>query len=400
MRQWAVLVGDPIATFPDSMNRRLPVVLLLIACLGVALFAGTQVGSAKKPPGPPAGFFGIAPQTELTDQDVRYMKAGGIERVRWPMIWSAIQPTPQRTYEWAAFDPVVEVAARRGLEVLPFILDTPAWLAPKGTKLPVDSAQARSAWKAFLQAAVKRYGPGGEFWAEHAPGAVKPPVSVYEPETPVISRPVPIRDWQVWNEANFHYFAFPVSPQRYVKLLKISSPAIKAVDPRAKVILTGLFGKPTARGARGMPAAKFLETIYRAPGIENLFDGIALHPYAVDAETLEELVEGIHEVTVENEDRVPLYVTEMGWGSQNNRKVVAFEQGIRGQVKQLRSAYRYLIGNQRRLDIKQVYWYSWKDLHGSCTFCDSVGFFYAGDGFQAKPAWKAFVGITRGRARP
>jgi hypothetical protein len=328
------------------------------------------------------------------------MKAGGIETVRWPMIWSAIQPTQKRTYDWGSFDPVVEVASRHGLKVLPFILSTPRWISAKSTKLPVDSAKGRAAWKAFVQAAVRRYGPGGSFWTEHPPGVPGDQIPGTVEYAPAIPRPLPIRQWQVWNEANFFYFAFPASPQRYAKLLRIASPAIKGVDPGAKVILTGLFGSPTARGVKGMPAAKFLEALYRTPGIERLFDGIALHPYAVDARTLEELVEGLHEVTVENKDRVPLYVTEMGWGSQNDPNVVAFEQGIRGQVRQLRGAYGYLLRNQRRLNVKQVYWYSWKDAYGTCTFCDSVGFFYAGQGFQPKPAWHAFVGITRGRARP
>ena len=112
-----------------------------------------------------------------------------------------------------------------------------------------DSAKARKAWTAFLSAAVERYGPGGDFWTENAPGVVQ-----YKPAIP---KPVPIRDWQIWNEANFFYFAYPVSPQRYARLLRISSPAIKRIDPGAKVILTGLFGRPTAGGARGMPAAQF-----------------------------------------------------------------------------------------------------------------------------------------------
>jgi hypothetical protein len=311
--------------------------------------------------------------------------------VRWPLAWNGVQATANGGYNWAAFDPVVEVAARHGLKVLPFIYGTPSWIARKYTKLPVDSAKARNAWTKFLEACVHRYGPGGEFWSQHAPGVV------YEPE---IAHPQPIRTWQVWNEANFFYFAYPVSPQRYARLLKISAPAIKGVDPGAKVLLTGLFGEPTAHGARGMPAATFLERLYRVPGIKSLFDGIALHPYAVDAETLEELVEALHEVTVENHDRVPLYITEMGWGSQNDFQQVAFEQGSRGQQLQLKAAYGYLLENRNRLDLKQVYWFSWKDLKGSCNFCDSVGFFRAGPRFKPKPAWRAFVALTGGRARP
>jgi hypothetical protein len=371
--------------------KRLLIITSLVACLLAGLFVSVQAGSAT-PIRAPKGFFGIGPQTLLTDDDAAYMKAGGIESVRWPVAWSSVQPTAKGGYNWSGFDEVVAVAARHGLQVLPFLVSTPRWVAKKVTTLPIDSGRARKAWAAFLEAAVERYGPGGEFWDLHAPGAGN--------YLPTIARPMPIRNWQIWNEANFFYFAYPVSPQRYAKLLRISSPAIKRVDPSAKVVLTGLFGSPTAGGARGMPAAKFLEILYRVPGVKRWFDGIALHPYAVDTETLEELVEELHDVTVENHDRVPLYITEMGWGSQNDFNVVAFEQGIRGQVRELKGAYGYLLENRNRLDLKQVYWFSWKDIRGACSFCDSVGLFREGPRFHPKPAWRAFVALSGGRARP
>lgn len=369
--------------------------LKLTAVAALALAATLlPVGGSSGAPSPraPSSFFGIAPQTTLTPEDARYMKAGGIDTVRWPMVWSGLQPKPNEGYEWAGFDQTVAVAARAGLRVLPSIGSTPPWLAHKPTTLPVANARQRVAWTAFLEAAVKRYGPGGEFWSERANNVVN-----YEPAIP---RPLPIRDWQIWNESNFFYFTYPVSPARYARLVTISSRAIKGIAPSAKIILSGLFGQPTARGKRGMPAADFLQRLYRTPGLASRFDGIALHPYAVDSETLEELVEEFHAVTVENRDRVGLYITEMGWGSQNNFAQVAFEQGIRGQVRQLRDSYRYLIANRHRLNLKQVYWFSWKDLPDSCTFCDSVGFFKEGTAFKPKPSWHAFVGITGGRARP
>jgi hypothetical protein len=367
---------------------------LLCSCLLVALLAGAGAGTAKPPaPAPaPKGFFGIDPQGEFTDEDARYMKAGGVDTVRWPLAWAGIEPTAKDGYQWGSFDQVVEVASRHGLKVMPFVYGTPAWIAPKYTTMPVSTGRGRRAWTAFLEAAVRRYGPGGEFWDEHGPGVL------YASEQ--IRRPIPIRSWQIWNEANFFYFAFPASPQRFVKLVKISSPAIKRVDPSAKVILSGLFGEPKARGARGMDAAKFLETVYRTPGIKRYFDGVALHPYAAFAEDLEEMVEALHEVVLENRDRVPLYITEMGWGSQNNFKQVAFEQGIRGQVRQLRASYGYLLANRVRLNLKQVYWFSFRDQADMCTFCDSVGLFREGTGFRPKPAWHAFVALTGGRARP
>lgn len=374
------------------MKRRISAALLL-AALAVALFAGAQQGSARPTATPPPGFFGITPESELTPEDAAYMVANGIESVRWPLQWAAVQPFRKTPYNWSSFDPIVATAARAGLEVLPSIGSPPRWAARKGTTMPIDNATQRNGWTAFLRAAVERYGPGGVFWREHAKTGPGPTY-----EAPVPNKP--IKNWQIWNEANFFYFAYPVSVARFAKLVTISSQAIKSVKPSAKVVLSGLFGRPTASGKRGIPAATFLEQLYKYPGIKNRFDGIALHPYAVDSETLEEIVEEFHQVTVENHDRPGMYITEMGWGSQNNFQHDAFEQGPRGQTLQLRRSYEFLIENARRLNLKQVYWFSWKDAKGLCDFCDSVGLYREGPRFQPKPALKAFVAITGGRLRP
>lgn len=394
------------------MRRLLSAAFLLLVLAGGAYLLSqesTTPAAAAATPRAPKGFFGIVPQTPVTEMDAKYMKAGGIEAIRSPLIWPAVQPTKKGPYNWAAFDPIVEEAARQGLSVLPFIIATPKWVAKKETTLPIHNAAQRKAYVSFLRAVVERYGPGGEFWVEHSPRRIREETEK-EKQGPVyelpgaslkpIPKPMPIKTWQVWNEANFFYFAYPVSPHDYARLLKLSTPVIKRAEPGAKVMLTGLFGRPTAGAKRGMPAAKFLEALYKVPRIKSYFDGIALHPYAIDSEMLEELVEEMHEVTVANHDRVPLYITEMGWGSQNDFHIDAFEHGIRGQVEELKSAYAYLLKNRARLDLKQVYWFSWKDLPESCAFCDSVGFFKAGNGFKPKPAWRAFVQITHGRPRP
>lgn len=371
------------------MRVRLLVVAALATTLATLFFVGG--GSAAPRPQLPRGFFGIAPQTVLTPEDVSYMRAGGLESLRMPIAWSVVQPSRNGPYDWSSIDAAIETASRGGLEILPFLAGTPKWLG-RETTLPVHNARQRSAWTAFVKAAVARYGPGGEFWRLHRTEGVN-----YEP---AITVPKPVRTWQVWNEANFFYFAFPVSPRDYAQLLALTRRAIKSVQPGAKILLTGLFGRPNAKGAKGMPAATFLDQLYRVPGVKANFDYVALHPYAVDAEELEEMVEELHEVTKENHDRPGLFITEMGWGSQNNFQEVAFEQGIRGQVRQLRDSYGYLIENQRRLNLKQVYWFSWKDVGALCNFCDSVGFFRQGARFRPKPAWHAFVRISGGRARP
>jgi hypothetical protein len=361
--------------------KRLQPPLILLACL-LALILPNSAQALPK------GFFGIVPQGGITEADAQYMSAGGIESIRVPLIWAGVQPTETSAYDWSSMDETVTLAARAGIQVLPFLVGTPKWLEGKETTLPAGDALEQRDWQGFVRAAAERYGPTGTFWLEHSPFSA----------SPVPKRP--IRTWQIWNEANFHYFAFPVSPGRYAKLVELTAPQIRAVDPGAKIVLSGLFGRPPQGGRLGIPAVQFLAQLYRIPGFRAEFDGVALHPYAFHTGTLTRMVKGVHQVIAANHDRASLYITEMGWGSQNDPNVVAFEQGPGGQASELTAAYRFLIANQRPLGLAGVYWFSWKDQRGSCSFCDSVGLFAEGSGFQPKPAWGAFVHLTGGSPTP
>ena len=355
-----------------------------------ALVAVTAAGVAVAVVGPgsspktelPDQFFGIAPQHTLTPEDVERMKEGGIETVRVPVPWSTVQPSGPDSYDWSDVDQVATVTAEEGLELLPVLYSTPSWIAPRYTELPVDTAEQRAAWEAFLREAVGRYGPDGAFWDEHGPDS----------EDPVPK--VPIRSWQVWNEANFFYFATPASPERYAELLKISSGPIRESDPDAQVVLSGLFGSPRQGPPQGMPAVDFLDRLYAVKGIKQHFDAAALHPYSADAGDLAGLTQAFRGVIVSNGDFfTPLWITEMGWGSGRD---TAFEKGLEGQADQLDRAYTYLITNRRRLGLERVYWFSWKDdpPPAACDFCDSVGLFRAGPGLRPKPAWFRFEQIA------
>jgi hypothetical protein len=366
----------------------------LLGLIAIFLLAvGTAPGHAARshPPAshPPARFFGIDPQSLPSGRDGAVMEAGGIRSVRWPFVWGEIEPAAEGGYDWSSTDRLVEVTARHGMTVLPFVVGTPGWLAPSSTSLPVGSRRARHAWVAFLRAAARRYGPGGGFWRTHDAASSEP-----------LPR-LPIRTWQIWNEPNFFYFARPISPRLYGRLVEISARALEGVDPRARVLLGGLFGHPHEPRRRGMPAPRFLAALLAVRGIRSAVSGIALHPYAARISALESLVRQMRRVAVRHGDgRVPLYITEMGWGSQSDSKAVGFERSPRGQARDLRLAYRFLLRERRRLRLAAVYWFSWKDLADSCDFCDSTGLFHAGAGFEPKPAWKTFVRITGGRPLP
>jgi hypothetical protein len=359
-----------------------------LAVLVVGVGAGVVIATSGTGSAPtaqlPKRFFGIAPQTIVLAQDAARMKEGGIETVRVPVPWSTVQPSGPDSYDWSGLDQVVGVTAGEGLEILPVLYSTPGWVAPTYTVLPVDTVAQRSAWQTFLRAAVARYGPGGAYWDEHGPGSAAP-----LPE-------VPIDSWQVWNEANFFYFATPASPERYAKLLKISRAPIRAEDPEARIVLSGLFGSPREKPPRAMPAVNFLRRLYRVEGIKAYFDAAALHPYAADASALDSLMTDFRSVMVFNGDvSTPLWVTEMGWGSARD---TAFEKGTAGQAEQLERAYTFLITNSLRLGLERVYWFSWQDdpPPAGCDFCDSVGLFRAGRPLDPKPAWFSFTRIANG----
>jgi len=115
-----------------------------------------------------------------------------------------------------------------------------------------------------------------------------------------------------------------------------------------------------------MPAATFLQQLYRYPGIKSRFDGVSLHPYAVDSENARKnWSKNSTKCWSKITNRPAFYNHRDGMGSQNNFKHDAFEQGPRGQVKQMRASYEYLLANQRRLNLEGVYWFSWKDLRGN-----------------------------------
>ena len=354
--------------------------LLAVAVLAAVLLLKTPSGAQALP----RGFFGIVPQTAIGKRDMARMRAGGVDTIRALVSWGAVQPTATSDYDWNGLDSQVALAAENHLEILPFLISTPGWLAGDWRVLPVDNRRQRQAWARFLQAAVERYGRRGEFWREHGPGSKRPLPKL------------PIRAWQIWNEENFFYFVKPPSPTRYARLLAISHRAIHRGDPRGDLVLGGLFGDPGQGPPRAWDAVDFLDRLYRVPGVKADFDAVALHPYAADTATLRSLVEGMRRTMVRHGDRRSgIYLTEIGWGSQDDPEVVSFEVGLHGQARQLRSAYRYLISNHRRLNLQQVDWFTWKDVAGSCSFCDSSGLFRRGGGFRPKPAWRAFVSFAR-----
>jgi hypothetical protein len=358
-----------------------------VSTLAILAFAG--VARAV-----PATFWGVVPQAIPTPEQLTRLKTGGVDSVRLPIDWAAIEPE-KNVYNWTEVDALVKRTSAAGLEMLPFIYDAPQWAIPEATvpgtggakapaRLPV-SGPAASAWSQMLKQLVKRYGPGGALFAAN-------------PE--ILERP--IRNWQIWNEPNFHYFVAHPSGAEYGKLVKLSDTALRSVDPGAQLILAGLFARPKggrAKNAASPYASDFLQAMYEGnPGIRTKFNGVALHPYTGKYQELGPEIEETRKVLSVNHDAAKgLWITELGWSSQPppaNPLENIFAKGIKGQAQQLKGAFTLLSHNIAKWKLKRVYWFSVDDAPGACNFCNGSGLFK--EGFIPKPAWKEYVKFAGG----
>jgi hypothetical protein len=379
--------------------RKMRALALALALLATLAFAASAEAL-------PAKFWGVVPQSTLSSEQFQRLGRGGVASMRIPLDWSTLQPAKGGSIDWDGTDAMVERAALAGIEVLPSISGAPSWAVPSvrvpgggGAKAPAhlpSSGTAASGWQSLLTQAVERYGPNGAFWATH-------------PSVPVR----PVRTWQIWNEPNFKFFVTKPNPVEYGKLVKLSSTAVKTVDPGAKIVLAGLFAQP--KGGRHLQlvgkkkklvggtntnfyASYFLEQMYKSsPGIKSSFNGVALHPYTGSYQYLTPEIEEVRAALSANHDAAKgLWITELGWssGPPQSDGSNSFAKGPNGQAAQLKGSFRLLSAKQVKWHIQRVYWFSVDDAADVCNFCDGSGLF--GPGFKPKKSWFEYVKFAGG----
>lgn len=346
----------------------------------------------------PAGFWGVVANEPPDTTQARTLEQGGVESLRVPINWAAVQSSRGAEPVWSSVDPFVRSASEAGLSVLPFFVGPPAWVvryegvggARGPVSLPVQTAAQRSAWRELMRLAVFRYGPGGSFWSEN-------------PLLPAR----PIRIWQIWNEANYKYFAARPNPAQFGKLVVESFRDLRSADPGARLVLGGLFLQPKGGNVKQAPgrikrayfAAEFLERMYRTtPGVRGKFIAIALHPYSRSYTRLTAEIEEVRAALKKSRDPGrALWLTEIGWSSGRPSAANGhnqFEKGVAGQTRELNGAFKLLTAKAAAWHIKRVYWFSFTDDPGSCNFCDGSGLFKQG-GSVAKPSWSAYKRFAR-----
>jgi hypothetical protein len=373
---------DP-ARLSGGRSRRVPGAgLLAAATLVLALL------SPAAQAGVPAEFFGVVLQNRATSDEYDVMGAGGVGSVRVVVPWAYVQPQANGPFHWAHTDQVVGDAAAAGIQTVPVLLSSPSWAVhckSDGRSClrtpPVGSPAQLARWTRFVNAAVDRYGPSGEFWAEN-------------PDVPY----TPVSSWQIWNEPNLPVYWKPrPSPKEYAKLLSASASAIRSRDPGAEIVLAGLTGD--GGGPKAVTGWSYLSKLYKQH-TKRLFDAVAIHPYDSSAAGTIDEVKRMASTIGRHHDSAKLWVTEIGWSSDAAGSTVS--TGLRGQARRLKEAFSSFVAKRQAWDLERVFWFSWRDTPNGedevCSWCGHSGLFTGA--LIPKPSWLVFQHYSLGLPIP
>lgn len=359
------------------MRRLAPIALALL----VALLAAPAAADAARRQVPPR-FFGTMWDKQVQDaspaiQDAQWAKmaVNGVESARVIFSWNLAQEQQGQT-SFRYTDPMVENAARHGIEPLPVVTYAPPWARVERGELgsaPSDYA----AYVAYLKILIGRYGPGGQFWAEH-------------PDVPYR----PVRTWQIWNEPGVQYQWSPQAdwPERYGELLRMAYPAVKQADPGARVVMAGLANASWEE----------LDALYDRGKVKGSFDVMAVHYYARISSQFLEVTKRLRASLDKHGDRaMPIWWTEAG-ASASRGKIDApankhFQTTDQGLANQLTKTYKLFVANRNKMRIGRVYWYTWASSYDpdAGTFDFSGMNRFDGRRVTARPALASYRKVAR-----
>jgi hypothetical protein len=218
--------------------------------------------------------------------------------------WSMIEPR-NGTYDFSQYDGLMTAASENDVQVVAELFTTPSWAGATPTTIPDDP----TAFASFVATVVARYGPHGSFWASH----------------PTLTK-VPIETFELWNEPYYgNGNNGDYNPGRYARLVKAAASAGRAADSGARFLLAA----ENQSAYVGGTWVWWIDALYAAvPDLNNFFDGVAVHPYGTDLQSLSyptpgqaytgydqiRRVESIHqEFASHGAGDKPLWLTEIGW---------------------------------------------------------------------------------------
>jgi polysaccharide biosynthesis protein PslG len=262
--------------------------------------------------------------------------------------WGDVEPTAPvdrgsrrvHAFNWAPVVRIYKAMLAAGIRPVVLVYGTPEWARHRGWNRPgacrvphgklcsyPPSRRHLSDWRTFIEALMRHF----------------PQMLALE----------------VWNEPNLpRFFAPHPSPALYSRLLRAADRAAHLSGVPA-TILTGGLTSSASRADGGIPAARFLASIYRMTGRAS-FDGIGTHPYPQEPPWVGSMsanLELLRRVRDRFHDRAtPLWITEVGVGGTSGRR----RKGSVGLARQgpiLTRMYR----STQNSDVRAFLIYSFRD---------------------------------------
>jgi hypothetical protein len=228
------------------MDSRCPkiIVAALLALLGCAVPASAAIR------------VGVVANAQDWGKEQDAAKSTGARWIREQFLWDLIEPRNDE-WNWERYDHLLIESSKRGLHVLPLLMDAPRWAERNWNFIPDDPRE----YAEYVAKVTARYGPGGHFWRAH-------------PELPRLAP----RYFELWNEPYYDFYAGNgVNAARYARLVRRSAKRAGRANPRARFLMAADTGYSDSRDRY----RDWVDDMYSAvPDLNRWYDGVAVHPYS------------------------------------------------------------------------------------------------------------------------
>lgn len=296
----------------------------------------------------------------LNASDYDRMENADAQLYRTALRWRLIEPTDD-SWSWASYDAVFTNTATNNVQILPVLFDSPTWIDGNIAYPPAGAGELAD-YREYVTKLAQRYGPNGDFWQAN-------------PGLPYL----PVRAWQVWNEANDEGSWPTPNAGEYAQLLRDTKTALRAVDPDALIV----FGGPaitSPQPATFIPVNTFISQVLSEPDGPSLFDVMSSQPYYANAATVLSNLQSVRSTLDSNgaADK-QIWVTEFGWEADNVGEEAT-------QQTKLETTVDTLLANKDALKLGTLIWYAYRDVGGGY---ENLGLLY--EDRTEKAGWASFA---------
>jgi GH35 family endo-1,4-beta-xylanase len=255
------------------------------------------------------------------------MGAAGIRWARTDFSREELHRGPGK-YEWDRMDFIVAQAARHGIHVLGVLGESPSWdTTGQGTSYYTYPPRRYDQWADYVYQTVRRYKGQVHFW-------------------------------EVWNEEDA---ARPKgdwagTPAEFARLLATASQQVRRADPNAKVVLGGFVGGSFSDSIR--QSIPFLKAILgdRTYPAGKYFDIMNVHTYGTRTQARAQVTQWLETMQEVGLRGVPLWVTEVGWPSDQALQARRDPEFCCGEAAKARYLL-YVMPELLALGADRVFWW-------------------------------------------